>query len=234
MADFPSGTNPAALAQQVPGYLALSGADGSDRGLAFLQDTHGGSGTLRVIGDRSRPEQVVAVQSAIEYFEVSPDLRYAFVEEPATRNASIAKMDGSGSCLLSIHNGYPIYHPVFSSAPRLMFWGEEAPEASFALQGWYADPDSCAPKRQFTARLAGVAALSDGILYGEYGEDGVREVMTFRHARLADGALPEDGGTVLGQLVDSRFALTDSHQAVFTISQGDPSRQGLYVYGPLP
>jgi len=62
----------------------------------------------------------------------------------------------------------------------------------------------------------------------------VHEVMTLRHAVVTDGALPEDGGTVLGQSVDARLTFTDSHQAVFTISQGDPSLQGLYVYRPLP
>jgi hypothetical protein len=135
--------------------------------------------------------------------------------------------------VLSVNTGYPIFHPVFTPEPRLMFWGEEDPD-DFRLEGWYADPEGCAPKRRFTRRLAQLLAVRDGILYGEYGEDGEREVMTLRHAPLAGGALPADGGPIVAYRVDARVALAGAQHLVYTQSRSDPPYRGLYLYGPLP
>jgi hypothetical protein len=240
VADFPTGANPAPLAMHVPGFLAMS-RGGNDAGVAYLQDTVEGAGFFRVMSDRQRPQDVVTVDKGVEYFELSPDLRYAFLEEPQSRDGSpeglSARTDGKASCIFTVKPGYPVVHPVFISQPRLLFWGDEIEDAgAFDLEGWYADPETCTPKKRFTPHLSRLTAASDGIFYGEYKEmDREREVIALKHARLTDSGFPADGGELIGSGVDVHITVADRRrQVVFTISKGPPEMQGLYAFGPLP
>jgi hypothetical protein len=239
VADFPTGANPQVLAEQVPDFLSLDGAAGVDRGIAFLRNTVQGAGDFRIIHDRARPQDAITLDTGVEYFEVSPDLTYAFMEEPDSRDGMpegiLARLDGGGSCIFTVNSGYPVFHPVFLTKPRLMFWGDQRPDGPNDLEGWYADPEGCAHRRLFSPRLAQLQSVSDGIVYGEYAPgDAGSFLMTLRHARAAGDSLPEDGGEVLGQSVDYRLAVAGAHYVVFTISKGDPAAMGLYLYGPMP
>jgi hypothetical protein len=235
-ADFPSGAHGTLLAEDVAQYAALGSLDGVDAGVVFVKDASGGAGVLRRLADPLHPETAVTVQSGVEYFEISRDLRYAFVEEPHTADGTpqglVARLDGGGACTISLMPGYPEYHPVYLARPRLIFWGEEEPTGSYDMQGWYADPEGCQPKRLFTERLSYVRAVSDGILYGTYGDNQHRDVMTLRHAVPTGAGFPDDGGRLVADAVDLRMAFPAERYVVFTVSSGEGP--GLYVYGPLP
>jgi hypothetical protein len=227
------------LADNVPDFLSLDGPGGVDRGLAILQNTVQGAGDFRIIHDRARPQEALTIDKGVEYFEVSPDLTYAFMEEPDSRDhmpeGILARLDGGGSCIFTVSPGYPVVHPVFLTKTRLMFWGDQRPDGPSDLEGWYADPERCVPRRRFSPRLAQLQGVSDGIVYGEYAEgDPGSFLMTLKHARTNGDSLPEDGGEVLAQTVDYRLALAGEHYVVFTVSKGPPEAMGLYVYGPMP
>jgi hypothetical protein len=235
MLDFPDGGNPETLQKGVGDFIALGTPGQPDQGIAFLQDMSGGYGTLRLLRDRAHPEQAATVDTAVEEFELSGDLRYSYVYRPAGEQGPeslVARTDGNGHCPLNTRAAALPYLVTFLNAPRRMVLFAED-DADGEAQGWYTDPEDCRDKRHFASRLAYLAALRGGVVYGE--QDTTGWMMTLRHAAIGgDGLFPEDGGALLEPAVGTHIAIAGERTIVFTIIDGDAGGQGLYVYGPLP
>src|SRR5204863_1478477 len=113
--DFPALTGAAVLQANVGTYAPLGAAGEPDRGLGFLQDVSKGNGTFRILRDRTQPSAAVTIESGVNEFLVSPDLRYTFVAKPNPASGPtslVVSNEGRGSCVLQ--DGRPVYSQVFS------------------------------------------------------------------------------------------------------------------------
>jgi hypothetical protein len=235
MADFPTGANPVVLQPRVGRFSLLGAPGGPDQGIGFLQDMSGFTGTFRILRDRARPEAAVTIDSGIDSVVVSPDLTYSFFERPydvGNQAGFIGSNDGRGVCVLSAKPSFSAFGITFASDPRLVMWGEDAPERQAESDGWVADPEGCTGKRRFAINLAYLRGAGRGVVYGE--EEGDTGVMTLKHAGFTAGGLDETAATTLGHQVEPNVAVVDERYVVFSIVRSAAEHQGLYVYGPLP
>jgi hypothetical protein len=237
MIDFPGGSNPRTLQPAVGDFVALGTPGQPDQGVGFLQDMSGGYGTLRLLRDRAHPDQAATVDTDVEEFQLSADLRYSYVYRPAGQDGPeslVARTDGNGHCPINTRPAALPYLVTFLDSslgsPPMVLFAED--DADGVAQGWVTDPDGCRDKHHFVSNLAYLRAVRGGVLYGE--QDATGWNMTLRHAPIgASGVFPDDGGALLEPAVGTHVAIA-GRSIVFTIMQGDAEAQGLYVYGPLP
>jgi hypothetical protein len=233
--DFPGGGGAQTLQKGVGDFVALGQPGQAAQALGFLQDMFGGFGTLRLLRDLAHPEQAATVDTEVEDFTISPDLRYGYVYKPAGASGPeslVVRTDGATRCRLATRpGGLPYLVTFIDSAPVVLFIEDDA---NGIAQGWYTNPESCDEKHNFAGNMALLVPIRGGILYGE--QDPTGRTMSLKVAAIAgDGTLPGDGGTLLEAAVDPQLAIAGGRSIVYTISDfGDAASQGLYVYGPLP
>jgi hypothetical protein len=235
MADFPTGANPTELQQGVGEFLPIGEGTGADQGLSFLRDFQNGRAVLQLQPDRTRPDRSLTLESFVDRYFVSPDRRYSYIAklEPLMPPLGvIAKTNGGGACALSSRPGSTPYLVTFLPAAPVVLWAEDAP-TGFDIEGWLANPDTCESKVKFTPHLADIVGVRDGVVFAE--DDGDFRSMTIRHARLQNGDLPPDRGTLIRPGAGLKMVVTDDHYVLYTVSAAvDPDAEGLYAYGPLP
>jgi hypothetical protein len=230
MVDFPALTGATVLQANVGTYAPLGGAGEPDRGLGFLQDVSKGNGTFRLLRDRTQPAGAVTVESGVNEFMVSPDLRYTFVAKPGVTSGPVSLVvsnEGKGSCVLQ--DGRAVYSQAFAPDGAVIYWAQDA-DNGFDIEGWYAPSDRCDERRRFSANLAYLAPVPGGLVYAEGDPD--LQSMTLKFVALQSGALSDDGGAVVWPGIDLALARGGPHYVVFTVSKGEET--GLYSYGPLP
>jgi hypothetical protein len=230
MVDFPALTGATVLQANVGTYAPLGAAGEPDRGLGFLQDVSKGNGTFRLLRDRTQPAGAVTVESGVNEFMVSPDLRYTFVAKPGVTSGPVSLVvsnEGKGSCVLQ--DGRAVYSQAFAPDGAVIYWAQDA-DNGFDIEGWYAPSDHCDERRRFSANLAYLAPVPGGLVYAEGDPD--LQSMTLKFVALQSGALSDDGGAVVWPGIDLALARGGPHYVVFTVSKGEET--GLYSYGPLP
>lgn len=234
MADFPSVANPIELQAKVGLYAPLGGDFGEpDRGLGYLQDIAGGGGTFRILRDRNQPAQALTLDTGVNEFLVSPDLRHTYLGKVTSDTGPmglLARNDGGGLCTVNTRDGTAVYLMAFSPDSSSFYWAQDA-EVGFQIDGFYAGTDGCANPRRFSTNLAYLAPFRGGLLYADSDPD--RQTMTLRRADLVEGVLQPEGGTVVRAQIDNTIARAGRYH-VFTVSRGDENEEGLYAFGPLP
>jgi hypothetical protein len=230
MLDFPALGGAAILQTNVGSYAPLGSTGEPDRGLGFLADVTKGNGTFRILRDRTQPAGAVTIESGVNEFLVSPDLRYTFVAKPNADSGPtslVVSNDGRGSCV--VQDGRSVYSQAFAPDGSALYWAQDA-DNGFDIEGWYAPSDRCDDRRRFSANLAYLAAVNGGLVYAEGDPD--LQSMTLKFAALDQGILAGDGGVVVQPGIDLALARGGQRFVVFTVSKGDDP--GLYAYGPLP
>jgi hypothetical protein len=233
MVDFPAGTNPRALQPGVGAFSPLGEAGGKDEGIGFLQDMSGGFGTLRVLRDRAHPDQAATLEDRVEDYTISSDARYGYLYKPEGSDGPqtlVVRTDGASRCVLNTRPGGLPYLITFLPGRSMVLFIED--DVAGQAQAYYTNPDDCADKRHFASNLGFLTTAGTGVLYGE--ADPTGRTMTLKHAPAVDGALPEDGGTLLEPAIDTAVAVAGGRYVLYTLATGVPEDQGLYVYGPLP
>jgi hypothetical protein len=235
MADYPTGENPVELQPRVGRFTVLGEPGGPDQGLGIVQDIANFTGAFRILRDRTRPQELVNVDGGTWDVLLSSDLRYTFLpklDDMGNEVGFIANNDGSGSCALNAKPGLATYNVRFLSAPSLVFWAEDSLEDATRIEGWYTDPQGCAPKRRFSDRLMYLEVAGKGVVFGE--EEGSTQTMALKYASAGAGGLSGDGaGTPLGNSVTTPVGIAAGGRYVVFAVTGT-SDQGLYVNGPLP
>jgi hypothetical protein len=227
MMDFPALGAPAALQANVGSYATLGAPGGPDQGLAFLQDVSKGNGTFRILRDRTQPAAAITVESGVNEFLISPDLRFTFVAKPEGPTSLVVSNEGRGSCVLQ--DGRAVYSQTFAPDGSGIYWAQDADNA-FDIEGWYAPSDRCDDRRRFSANLAFLSAVRGGLVYAETDPD--LQSMTLRFVPVDGGGLAEDRAVVIQPGIDLSLARGGQRFVMFTVSKGD--QPGLYAYGPLP
>ncbi|HXU79952.1 MAG TPA: hypothetical protein VN914_01055 [Polyangia bacterium] len=230
MVDFPAIAGAAVLQPNVALYTPLGGVGEPDRGLGYLQDVSKGDGTFRILRDRAQPAGAVTIESGVNEFLISPDLRYTFVAKPNTAagpTSLVVSNEGKGSCVLM--EGRPIYSQAFAPDAAALYWAQDS-DSGFTIEGWYAPLDGCVDRRRrFSEDLAYLAPTKSGLVYADSDPD--RQTMTLKFAPLVGGALDSGGVVVVQERIDLSIARGGARFVVFTVSRGDAT--GLYAYGPL-
>ena len=230
MLDFPGLGGPAVLQPNVGSYAPLGTPGATEQGLAFLQDINKGNGTFRILRDRAQPAAAITVESGVNEFLVSPDLRFTFLAKPNPPNAPtsmVASNQGRGSCVLQ--DGRAVYSQVFAPDGSVIYWAQDA-DNGFDIEGWYAPSDRCDERRRFSGNLAFLSAVRGGLVYAEGDPD--LQSMTLRFIPLDGAVLAEDRAIVVQPGIDLALARGGQRFVMFTMSKGEAP--GLYAYGPLP
>jgi hypothetical protein len=239
VADFPGGGNETTLAPNVGSYVFL-GADGVDRGVAFLDQITAGKGTYKVMADISKPATVVTVAPGVSDAVPSDDGRFTYVKtevdaKSGLGNAILAKNDGSGTCTLAPGTTADFYGAPFLAHAALVFWADNINVNTGAVEGWRASTNGCADKQKFADLLDFWFPVGDmGLIYSD---SATGNTSTLRFVKLgAGGQWPAAGPTTISTGVSTVYGLVepDRQYVVYEIASGaNAGSNGLWLYGPI-
>jgi hypothetical protein len=239
VSDFPVGSTPVKLSDNVQDYVMLG--DGEvDRGVGMMLRLEADHFSFRLVRDRDRPTESVPVFTALRMIEgvtVSRDLRYTGWVSAMFQSRVVRNEDGA-SCLLNTTTRRPAYWPRFLASAKMVFWEEDGADDGNRRDGFYGNPQDCSGRTRYAHGLDFYHLVGDrGIVYGDE-LDGLYRV-TLKYAAIGGGQeWPAAGPVRVHEHVKTDkgaiLAGTNPALVVFEVAAGNPAEDGLYVFGPLP
>jgi hypothetical protein len=234
-AEFPSGENITKVDINVSDLLLFGGGHGDDP-LAYITDAGDGRGAFRLLRDPASPgppQTVFDYAEGVESVSMSPDLRFTAWTDSHFHGRMI-RLSDSFNC--DISPGRSVFEPIFLKSAGLLFWNEAGVDDPTRLDGYYADPDGCQPKRRFATGVNFTMPVGDrGVVLGDQFDTANGQV-SLKFAPIEGGRYWPMAGPVRIQdnVDDLSVVVVDSSLVVYTVAGGPAGEQGTYVYGPLP
>jgi hypothetical protein len=209
----------------------------ADRGVLMEQDDGAGDSLWSLLGDPSRPGELVPFPAGTFGVDVATDLRHSLFYQDADNGLpriQILRNDLSGSCSPKRDPRSETYGGHFSHTNRLVFWIEYRSDSE---EGWYALPETCGEARKFGDYVTGFVPVGDDFVVFR-GTDFEDSAYHLQYARLATAAVaPRALPRMIERDVDeSVVVLTrgDAIDVLFALSREDAPTRGIFVHGPLP
>jgi hypothetical protein len=236
VADFPSGGNLTKLAPDIAEYFVL-GTAGEDRGVGIIAADGPEAGTFRLIDKGGAASTIFTYGNGLDGVRLSPDLRYTAWRDQDFRVQIVAN-DKISACELNANGKRAAYSISFLGNAGLVFWTESDGGDRDRRDGYFADPAGCLGKQRFARAVYFLIPVADrGLVFADEVDDDTQRP-TLKYAAVRDGRrLAPEGPVRIHDEIDGTSVLVvggDPWLVLFTVSVGDPERQGTYLFGPLP
>jgi|GEM_PF-3207957 len=247
VADFPSGANPAALADMVRSFELVGAYDRSgsaeDRGLVAVTVVAGGLQPILIRQPRAPADAFALVTGAMSV-DVASDLRHSVYVKGVLGNPVIwvERNDGSGVCQLTADSKAESYAPEFTADGTSILWIERIRRGTRSNQGWVARSDDCGARVQFGDYVSDYQLVGDDfVVFQGYNADA--STLWLEYTRLPGSAVAGSlvGAPALPTVIKEHpdinvHVIRDGAGTwiVFSVlPQASEPAPGLYVHGPL-
>jgi hypothetical protein len=249
--DFPGGTTETPIrGTQVPGgpmrgvgiYQILVNAMDQDAGMGLVAPVIGGRGDYRVLTNPAgSADDMANVPTMVKDIALrrtpifSPNLGFAYYattvdENVGTTNSLLIKRDGTGGCTLTSSLSSYLFGYAFSGENGIVMWMDQFDQGTDSGQGWWANPNGCANKKQFSNNIDFWFVDEDkGVLYSD---DSDGRSVTLRYATVTGNAM--NPNVTMQKSITRLFGvLPDFAGVLFTIQSTSEAVNGIY-YMKLP
>jgi hypothetical protein len=224
------------VAPRVGVFRTLDGLDGTDLGVAVVQDLDfvESSGVLKLFFNGFGSQVVVG--TVTQLFTVSPDGRYTMFAQVQDKTVGrfdtrIADHEGSSVCALQREARAVIdSFEAFTSNGELAFW-YDFPDGSRTIpDGWMARSKGCGERRKFAERLLVHYVIGNtGLLYldqaGPASPGGVLKYVKWG----PDMAWPAAGPLSIQSDVDVALAMVEPDRKIAVFTSLRPGSEGVYA-----
>jgi hypothetical protein len=244
--DFPAGaTETPITGTRIPGgasrgvgvYQILVDAMDKDAGIGIVAPVVGGRGDYKIMvnpagsADDAANVPIMVPDMSLRRLPIfSPNLGYAyfvktFDEQVGTTDSWITKKDGSGVCSLTTSLNSWLFGYPFSGESGVVLWMDNFDAATDSGQGWWANPNGCSGKTNFSKNIDFWFVNEDkAILYSD--ESDGRSV-TIKYAPVS-GTTLANGVEVQRSTTRLFSVLPDFAGLLFNIDSTSEAVNGLY------